>query len=158
MASKKKKPDDRIAVQNRKARHNYEILDTVEAGMQLVGSEVKSLRAGHGNITEAYAREQDGELFLVNAHIPEYVQAGPFNHEPKRPRKLLLHRREIIRLGQEISRGGMSIVPLSIYFNDRGRAKVALGIGRGKKLYDKRASDKARDWQREKSRLLRDKG
>lgn len=158
MAPKKKKPDDRIAVQNRKARHNYEILDTIEAGLQLVGSEVKSLRAGHGNITEAYAREEDGELFLVNAHIPEYVQAGPFNHEPKRPRKLLLHRREIIRLGQEISRGGMTIVPLSIYFNDRGRAKVALGIGRGKKLYDKRASDKARTWQREKSRLLRDKG
>jgi SsrA-binding protein len=158
MARKKKKSDGRIAVQNRKARHNYEILETLEAGVQLVGSEVKSLRAGHGNITEAYAREQDGELFLLNAHIPEYAQAGPFNHEPKRQRKLLLHRREINRLDQEISRGGMSVVPLSIYFNDRGIAKVQLGIARGKKLYDKRAADKDRDWKREQARLMRDKG
>ncbi|HIF09821.1 MAG TPA: SsrA-binding protein SmpB [Sneathiellales bacterium] len=158
MARKKKKPDDRIAVQNRKARHNYEILDTLEAGLQLVGSEVKSLRAGHGNITEAYAREQDGELFLINAHIPEYVQAGSFNHEPKRVRKLLLHRREIVRLDQEISRGGMSVVPLSIYFNDRGKAKVKLGIGRGKKFYDKRATSKEQDWKRDQARLMRDKG
>jgi SsrA-binding protein len=158
VARKKKKPDNRIAVQNRKARHNYEILDTLEAGLQLVGSEVKSLRAGHGNITEAYAREQDGELFLINAHIPEYVQAGPFNHEPKRVRKLLLHRREIVRLDQEISRGGMSVVPLSIYFNDRGKAKVKLGIGRGKKLYDKRATSKEQDWKRDQARLMRDKG
>jgi SsrA-binding protein len=158
VARKKKKPDDRIAVQNRKARHNYEILDTLEAGLQLVGSEVKSLRAGHGNITEAYAREQDGELFLINAHIPEYVQAGSFNHEPKRVRKLLLHRREIVRLDQEISRGGMSVVPLSIYFNDRGKAKVKLGIGRGKKFYDKRATSKEQDWKRDQARLMRDKG
>jgi SsrA-binding protein len=158
VARKKKKPDDRIAVQNRKARHNYEILDTLEAGLQLVGSEVKSLRAGHGNITEAYAREQDGELFLINAHIPEYVQAGSFNHEPKRVRKLLLHRREIVRLDQEMSRGGMSVVPLSIYFNDRGKAKVKLGIGRGKKLYDKRATSKEQDWKRDQARLMRDKG
>ena len=158
MARKKKKLDGRIAVQNRKARHNYEIFETLEAGVQLVGSEVKSLRAGHGNITEAYAREQDGELFLLNAHIPEYVQAGPFNHEPKRQRKLLLHRREINRLDQEISRGGMSVVPLSIYFNDRGIIKVQLGIARGKKLYDKRAVDKDRDWKREQARLMRDKG
>jgi len=157
MAQKKKKSDGRISVQNRKARHNYEILETFEAGIQLVGSEVKSLRAGHGNITEAYAREQDGELFLLNAHIPEYAQAGPFNHEPKRMRKLLMHRREINRLGEEISRGGMSVVPLSIYFNDRGKAKVQLGVGRGKKLYDKRASDKDRDWKREQGRIMRDK-
>jgi SsrA-binding protein len=157
MARKKKKADGRIAVQNRKARYNYEILETIEAGIQLVGSEVKSLREGHGNIAEAYARAQDGEFFLLNAHIPEYRQAGAFNHEPKRMRKLLLHRREINRLRDEIVRGGMTIVPLSIYFNDRGKAKVSLGVARGKKLYDKRASAKDRDWQRDKARLMRGK-
>ena len=158
MAAKKKQADRRISVQNRKARFNYEILETVEAGIQLVGSEVKSLREGHGNIAEAFARAQDGEFFLINAHIPEYRQAGPFNHEPKRTRKLLLHRREINRLRDEIVRGGMTVVPLSIYFNDRGKAKVSLGVARGKKLYDKRASAKDRDWQRDKARLMRGKG
>ncbi|NQV20027.1 MAG: SsrA-binding protein SmpB [Rhodospirillales bacterium] len=158
MAPKKKKADGRIAVQNRKARHNFEILETVEAGIQLQGSEVKSLREGHGSILEAYARGQNDEFFLVNANIPEYRQAGQFNHEPKRMRKLLLHRREINRLQNEIARGGMTIVPLKIYFNDRGKAKVELGIARGKKLYDKRATDKDRDWQRDKARLLRAKG
>lgn len=158
MARKKKKEDRRIAVQNRKARHNYEILETIEAGMQLQGSEVKALREGHGNIAEAYARPQGSEFYLVNAHIPEYRQAGAQNHEPNRMRKLLLHRREIARLSNEISRGGMTIVPLAIYFNDRGKAKIELGVARGKKLYDKRASDKARDWQRDKARLMRGKG
>lgn len=158
MAGKKKKEVRRTAVQNRKARYNFEILETIEAGIQLQGSEVKALREGHGNITEAYARPQGTEFFLVNAHIPEYHQAGIQNHEPKRMRKLLLHRREIGRLSEEITRGGMTIVPLAIYFNDRGKAKVELGVARGKKLYDKRASDKARDWQREKARLMRGKG
>ena len=124
----------------------------------LSGTEVKSLRGGRASITEAYAGESGGELFLFNAHIPEYGAGNRFNHEPKRPRKLLLHRREIDRLLGATRREGMTLVPLSLYFNPRGLAKVELGLARGKKMHDKREATKQRDWRREKARLLREKG
>lgn len=148
----------KIAAQNRRARHDYMIESTVEAGIVLVGTEVKSLRSGQASIAEAFAREQDGELFLMNAHIPEYKQAHRLlQHELKRPRKLLLHRREMSKLAISIKREGMTIIPLIIYFNPRGVAKVQLGLAKGKRKEDKREADKARDWQREKARLLRNK-
>ena len=145
----------KVVAQNRKARHNYLIEDTVEAGIVLTGSEVKSLRGGRGSITECYAADKDGELYLINSHIPIYEPAGRFNHEPRRPRKLLLHRRQLEKLMGAINREGYTLVPLSIYFNERGRAKVELGLGRGKKKHDKRAAIKERDWQRQKRRLIR---
>jgi len=148
----------RIAAQNRKARHNYTIEDSVEAGIVLTGSEIKSLREGRANIAESFANEKDGELFLVNAHIPEYKQAGQFNHEPKRPRKLLLHRRQISRFIGAIQREGMTIVPLKLYINSKGKAKLALALGKGKHQYDKRQSEKKKDWERQKARLMREKG
>ena len=155
MANKKKKKNPvNIAAQNRKARHDFAIEENFEAGIQLFGTEVKSLRAGRATITEAYAIEQDGELFLLNAYIPEYDAASHFSHEPKRPRKLLLHRREIAKLDNAVNRKGMSLVPLSIYFNDRGIAKVDLALARGKQKADKRADVKDRDWKRQQSRLL----
>jgi len=141
--------------QNRKARYNYFIEDTLEAGIMLTGTEVKSLRAGKSNITDSHAGESKGELFLFNLHIPEYGQGNRFNHEPRRPRKLLLHKREIGKLLGAIQRKGVTIVPLQIYFNKRGKAKVELGVATGKKQYDKRATEKERDWNREKQRLLR---
>ena len=147
-----------IAAQNRKARHDYFIEDTVEAGIMLVGTEVKALRGGKASIGEAFAGEQDGELYLFNAYIPEYLQANRFNHETRRPRKLLLHKREIGRLIGAVEREGMTIVPLKIFFNDRGRAKVEVAVARGKKLHDKRDTEKKRSWDREKSRIMRDKG
>jgi SsrA-binding protein len=145
----------RPAAENRKARYSYEILDTVEAGIQLVGTEVKSLRGGKSNITDAYAAAQGGSLFLYNAYIPEYLQANRFNHETRRPRRLLMHRREIDKLSQAVEREGMTLVPLEIYWNERGRAKVKLAIGKGKKAHDKRESEKERDWKREQGRLLK---
>jgi SsrA-binding protein len=148
----------RLAAQNRKARHDYIIEDTFEAGIVLLGTEVKSLRQGRASIGEAFAAERDGELFLFNAYIPEYEAANRFNHEPRRPRKLLMHRREIARLIGLVQRGGMTLVPLSIYFNERGVAKVQLGLARGKRKVDKREAEKARDWEREKARLIREKG
>ena len=144
--------------QNRKARYNYFIEDTLEAGIMLTGTEVKSLRAGKSNITDAHAGESKGELFLFNLHIPEYGQGNRFNHEPRRPRKLLLHKREMNKLIGAVRKQGQTIVPLSLYFGPRGLAKVEIGLARGKKMYDKRASIKERDWQRDKQRLLRDKG
>ncbi|MFA7428791.1 MAG: SsrA-binding protein SmpB [Rhodospirillaceae bacterium] len=149
-----------IAAQNRKARHDYKIEDTVEAGIMLLGTEVKSLRLGRGNVSDAYAgRKGDTEeLWLYNFYIPEYGPARHSTHEPRRPRKLLLHRREITRLLAAISREGMTLVPLNIHFNDRGIAKVTLGLAVGKKTVDKRHAIKERDWNRQKSRLLRDKG
>ena len=141
--------------QNRKAGYNYFIEDTLEAGIMLTGTEVKSLRAGKSNITDAHAGDSGGELYLFNLHIPEYGQGNRFNHEPRRPRKLLLHKREISRLLGAIQRKGVTIVPLQIYFNKRGKAKVELGLATGKKQYDKRATEKERDWNREKQRLLR---
>jgi SsrA-binding protein len=148
-----------MASENRRARFDYEIGETFEAGLMLTGTEVKSLRTGKATIGESYASiDRAGELFLINATIPEYLQANRFNHEPKRPRKLLLKAREIERLARGIEREGMTIVPLKIYFNDRGRAKIEIALARGKKLHDKRETEKQRDWNREKSRLLRDKG
>src|SRR5690606_22223549 len=136
----------------------YFIEDTFEAGIALQGTEVKSLRFGEGNIAESYAEIKDGEVWLVNANIPEYSFGNRENHSPRRPRKLLLHGREIQRLHGAVNRQGMTLVPLSIYFNDRGRAKVELALAKGKKLHDKRETAKQRDWQRDKARLLRDRG
>lgn len=154
------KPERRFKVvaENRKARFNYEIGETYEAGIALTGSEVKSLRSGKATIAESYADARDGELWLVNANIPEYLQAGQFNHAPKRPRKLLLHQREINKLAGAVEREGMTVVPLKLYFNERGRAKVEIALGRGKKLHDKRETLKKRSWDRERSRLMRLKG
>jgi SsrA-binding protein len=148
----------RIAADNRKARFNYEIIDTIEAGIALTGTEVKSLRGGKSTLGESYAGPKGEELFLFNAYIPEYLEANRFNHLPKRDRKLLLQRRQIDKWIGAVQRDGMTIIPLKIYFNDRGRAKVELGLGKGKKLHDKRETEKKRDWNREKGRLLRDKG
>lgn len=150
--------NQRVVAENRKARFNYEIEDTVEAGLVLEGSEVKSLREGKANIAESYAADEGGELYLLNAYIPEYTFAGRRNHEPRRPRKLLLHRREMNRLVGAVQREGMTLVPLRLYFNDRGIAKLLLALARGKKLHDKRETAKKRDWQRQKARLMRERG
>jgi SsrA-binding protein len=158
MATKKKDPANRNAAVNRRARFNYEIGQVYEAGIALTGTEVKSLRAGQSNIADSYAGERNGELWLYNAYIPEYLQANRFNHETRRPRKLLLHRREISRLIGAVDKEGMTLVPLKVFFNDKGRAKVELAVARGKKIHDKRETSKVRDWNREKSRLMRDKG
>ena len=147
-----------LVADNRKARFNYEILSTVEAGLQLKGSEVKSLRQGKASLGDAYASEEGGELYLMNAHIPEYDAANRENHEPKRPRKLLLHKREIGRLAGAVQREGMTLIPLKLYFNPAGRAKLELAIARGKKLHDKRETEKQRTWQRDKARLMRERG
>ncbi len=148
----------KVVADNRRARYNYEIGDVFEAGLVLTGTEVKSLRSGKATIAESYASAEKGELYLINATIPEYGHGNRFNHEPKRPRKLLMKAREIAKLTQGVAREGMTLIPLKVYFNDRGRAKLTLAIGRGKKLHDKRATEKERDWNREKSRVLRDKG
>jgi len=158
MATQKNASTHRVVADNRKARFHYEITDTVEAGIALTGTEVKSLRSGKATIGESFAGPSGEDLVLYNAYIPEYLQANRFNHEPKRPRKLLLHRREIDKLIGATQRQGYTVVPLRIYFNDRGRAKVELGLGRGKQLHDKRETEKKRDWAREKSRLLKEKG
>lgn len=154
MAAKKDAPERRVAAQNRKARHDYFIDDKVEAGLVLTGTEVKSLRGGRASMSDAYASEDKGELWLWNLHIPEYAPAQRFNHEPKRARKLLLHKKEINRLLGKVQRDGYTLIPLSIYFNDRGRAKCELGLARGKKAHDKREAIKERDWNREKRRVL----
>jgi len=148
----------KLVAQNRRATHEYMIEEHLEAGLALTGSEVKSLRTGKVSLGEAYAGEQNGELYLINAHIAEYAPANRFGHEPKRPRKLLVHRKQLNRLLGQVRREGYTLVPLSIYFNDRGRAKLDLGLARGKKTADKREAVKARDWQRQKARLLREKG
>ncbi len=151
-------PVRRVAADNRRARHDYFIDDHFEAGLMLQGTEVKSLRTGKANLSDAYAGEQRGELFLFNAYIPEYSGGNRFNHEPRRARKLLLHKREIDKLLSHVKRGGMTLIPLSIYFNEKGRAKVDLALARGKKHHDKRASEKERDWKREQGRIMRDRG
>lgn len=148
----------KIVAENRKARFDYHIEDTFEAGLALQGTEVKSLRGGEGSIAESYAEVRDGQVWLVNATIPEFSHGNRFNHEPKRPRKLLLHTREIDKLFGAVERKGMTLVPLSIYFNGRGRAKVELALAKGKQSHDKRASIKDRDWKRDKARLMREKG
>ena len=157
MAEKKERPI-KVVAENRKARFNYAIEDTIETGIALTGTEVKSIRNGKTTIAESYADSKDGEIWLINANIPEYLQANRFNHEPKRPRKLLLHQREIARMHGAVERKGMTLVPLSIYFNSRGKAKVELALAKGKQTHDKRQTVKDRDWQRDKARLLRDRG
>jgi SsrA-binding protein len=154
------KPDRklRIIADNRKARFNYEIGEVFEAGISLTGSEVKSLRLGRATIAESYADSRGGDIWLVNANIPEYLQAGRFNHAPKRRRRLLLHKRQIYKLAGAVERDGMTLVPLKLYFNEKGRAKVELALARGKKLFDKRETEKKRSWDRERGRLLRAKG
>ena len=156
----KEKPEGnaRVVAHNRKARFNYEIGETLEAGIALTGTEVKSLRQGKATIAESYADSRGGEIWLVNSNIPEYLQGGRFNHAPKRLRKLLLHRRQISKLIGAVEREGMTLVPLKLYFNDKGRAKVELALARGKKLHDKRETEKKRSWERERGRLLRAKG
>ena len=155
----KPEPLFKVAADNRRARYNYEIGETFEAGIMLEGTEVKALRTGKATIAESYASvERSGEVFLINATIPEYLQANRFNHEPKRPRKLLLNRKEIAKIAQGVEREGMTIVPLKIYFNDRGRAKIEIALAKGKKLHDKRETEKLRDWNREKGRLLKQNG
>ena len=148
----------KIVADNRKARFNYAIGEVLEAGIALTGTEVKSLRDGKAAIAESYAASRDGELWLYNANIPEYLQANRFNHAPKRPRKLLLHRRQINKLIGAIEREGMTLVPLKLYFNEKGRAKLEIAVARGKKLHDKRETDRKRSWDRERARLLRSKG
>lgn len=146
--------------ENRRARFDYFIEETFEAGIQLMGTEVKSLRLGRANVQDSYAgRRGDGEeIWLYNMYIPDYAPARHFAHEPRRPRRLLLHKREIRRMLGAVSREGMTIVPLSVFFNDQGRAKISLGLAKGKKTVDKRETIKERDWNRQKQRLLRDKG
>ncbi|RXF73863.1 SsrA-binding protein SmpB [Hansschlegelia zhihuaiae] len=158
MNAKAPNPRFKIVADNRKARHNYEIGETFEAGVALVGTEVKSLRQGKATIGEAYAGEYGGEIFLYNSYIPEYLQANRFNHEVRRPRKLLLHRNEINKLTGAVTREGMTVVPLKIYFDARGRAKVEIALARGKKLHDKRQAEKEKSWNRDKARIMRDRG
>ena len=153
-----KREGGKLVAENRKARFNYDIEEKLEAGIALLGSEVKSLRTGKANIADSYAASEGGELYLINAHIAEYTQAGRANHEPTRRRKLLVHRREMGRLAGAIKKEGMTLVPLKLYFNARGIAKVELGLGKGKKLHDKRETEKKRDWDRQKGRLMREKG
>ena len=156
--AEKKEPTIKVIAENRKARFNYAIEDTVEAGIVLTGTEVKSSRSGKTTIAESYADSKDGEIWLVNANIPEYLQANRFNHEPKRPRRLLLHKKEIGRLIGAVQRDGLTVVPLKLYFNEQGRAKLQIALARGKKLHDKRDTEKKRDWQRDQARILRDRG
>jgi SsrA-binding protein len=158
--AKASRKDDarKVVADNRRARYDYEILDTYEAGIELKGTEVKSLRSGKANLGESYATVKDGELYLVNAYIPEYREANRFNHETHRPRKLLLHKREIGKLAGGVLRVGLTIVPLNIFFNLRGRAKVDIALAKGKKLHDKRETIKERSWDRERARLMREKG
>lgn len=149
----------RIVAENRKARHEYAIGDVFEAGLQLTGTEVKSLRRGLANIAESYASMEDGGLWLINSYIPEYPGAGQFfQHEPRRKRQLLMHKKELSKLWLATERKGMTIMPLELYFNARGLAKLKIALAQGKKLHDKREDAKKRDWNREKARLLRDKG
>lgn len=155
-----KKPDDgrKLVAENRRARFDYLIEETLETGVQLLGTEVKSLRSGRANIAESYASTERGELWLINATIPIYAPASQFNHEPTRPRKLLVRSRELSKLRSAVEREGRTIVPLELYFNARGIAKLKVALARGKKAHDKRAATKDRDWKRDQARLMRDKG
>ena len=148
----------KVVAENRRARFDYAIEQVFEAGIALQGTEVKSLRFGEGTIAESYAEVTGGEVWLINANIPEFSHGNRFNHEPKRPRKLLLHQREIEKMIGAVERKGMTLIPLSIYFNGKGRAKVELALAKGKQTHDKRASIKERDWKRDKARLMRDRG
>ena len=161
MATKPNKPTPLVTgaiAENRRARYDYEILDTLEAGIMLTGTEVKSLRVGKVQITESYASPERGELWLINAHIPEYLQANRFNHQEKRPRKLLVSKKQFAKLSQDVERAGNTIVPLKLYFNEQGRAKLLIGVGKGKKSFDKRETERNRDWNRDKSRIMKEGG
>jgi len=158
MTAQKRTGQAKTVAENRRARFDYTIDETFDAGIVLVGSEVKSLRTGRANIQDSYAAEENGQIVLINCYIPEYTGANRFNHEPRRTRKLLLHKKEVNNLIGSLKRGGVTLVPLSLYFNDRGLAKLKIGLGRGKKLHDKREDAKERDWNREKQRLLRARG
>jgi len=158
VSKKKEEPERHVVADNRKARHAYAIDSTFEAGLVLMGSEVKALRSGKATIGESYAQAKDGEIYLVNAYIPEYTMANRFNHEPRRPRKVLVRKTEARKLAQAVQREGMTLIPLRLYFTSRGIAKVELGIAKGKKLHDKRQTEKARDWARDKARLMRARG
>ncbi|OKL43681.1 SsrA-binding protein SmpB [Pseudovibrio exalbescens] len=151
-------PGRKVIADNRKARFNYEIEEVLEAGIELKGTEVKSLRQGKSNVAESYAAEYDGEMWIYNLYIPEYTQGNRFNHEPRRPRKLLLHKRQINKLAGAVQKEGKTIVPLKVYFNEQGRAKLEVALARGKKVHDKRETEKKRDWNREKQRLLKNQG
>jgi SsrA-binding protein len=154
----KPEPEKNVVAQNRRARFDYFIEETMEAGLMLTGSEVKSLRSGRASIGESYAAEDGGALWLINSHIPEYAGAKNFGHTPRRHRKLLMRKREIVRLAGSLKRDGITLVPLEVYFNERGRAKLSLGLAKGKRQVDKRETIKARDWKRDKARLMREKG
>jgi len=156
--AKKEDPGRKLIAENRRARFDYMIEDSIEAGIQLLGTEVKSLRNGRANIAESYASTERGELWLINATIPEYPPAGQFNHEPRRARKLLVRGRELKRLAGAVEREGRTLAPLKLYFNARGIAKVEIALAKGKKAHDKREATKDREWKRQQSRLLRDKG
>jgi len=148
----------KVVAENRRARFEYFLEDFFEAGIALTGTEVKSLRFGEGSIAEAYAEVKNGQVSLINANIPEFSHGNRYNHEPKRPRKLLLHEREIEKMHTGVSREGMTLIPMSVYFNSRGRAKVELALAKGKKLHDKRETVKERDWKRDQQRLMRERG
>lgn len=148
----------KLIAENRRARYDYFLEDTMEAGLVLLGTEVKSLRNGRANIAESYAAAEGGEIILVNANFPEYGNANRFNHEPRRPRKLLLHRKQIDKLTGAVHRDGRTIVPLRLYFDDKGRVKIEIALAKGKKAHDKREATAERDWKREQGRLMRDKG
>jgi SsrA-binding protein len=156
--AKKRDDGNKVVADNRKARFSYAIESTLEAGLMLLGSEVKALRAGKATIAESYAHAKDGEIFLINSYIPEYKMANRFNHEPRRPRKVLVHKAEANKLAAAVQREGMTLIPLRVYFNPKGIAKIELGIAKGKKIHDKRETEKKRDWQRDKARLMRAKG
>ena len=160
MAAKKVKDKaiSGLVAENRRARYDYEILDTIEAGIMLQGTEVKSLRNGKAQITESYATPENGEIWLINAHIPEYLQANRFNHNERRKRKLLLAKKEMNRLMGAVERHGNTIVPLKLYFNDRGMAKVLIALAKGKQSHDKRQTERDRDWARQKSRVMKEHG
>lgn len=158
-AKKKKKESNGLIAENRRARYEFSLDQTYEAGIQLTGTEVKSLREGQANIAESYVSPEGGEVMLINANIPEYQQAGPFyQHEPRRPRRLLLHRKEIHKISQAVERQGMTMVPLRLYFNDRGLVKLQIAVAQGKKVHDKRETERKRDWNRQKQRIMRERG
>ena len=148
----------KVVAENRRASFDYSIEDKFEAGIALTGTEVKSLRSGEGSIAESYAEVKDGQVWLINSNIPEFSHGNRFNHEPKRPRKLLLNSGEIRKLFGAVAREGMTLIPLSLYFNSRGRAKLELALAKGRKLHDKREHEKAKDWKKEQGRLLRQHG
>ncbi|MBS9476507.1 SsrA-binding protein SmpB [Ancylobacter radicis] len=158
MAEKKKELPRKVVADNRRARFDFEIGEVFEAGIALSGTEVKSLREGRATVAESYVSAKTGEAILYNSFIPEYLQANRFNHEPRRPRKLLLQKRQIARLWQAVEREGMTVVPLKIYFNEQGRAKIEIAVARGRKAHDKREALKEKDWARDKQRLMRDRG